>query len=703
MKHRVVFQVVSSLVLLAGIVAAILMGSKLIAREQAELRRTREKEALHIASGLETGIRSSIEPLEQLGSWWLSQGKPFDLDDWRSDGQLFLSRSAGLRVAAWVGIDGFQHWSAERGAQPNLKRIRPDDRLRQMIGAARAHESIAVSDIFETPDVRNAVYVCVPLRKEGRLRGYVIGLYDASALILSLADSLVRSDYRISVRSGEREIYPIPPGSRASREESSTAPVTIPNQVWTLDLHIPLSYFREFKGLILTFASVFGALLYASVTLLFLSQRRSSALERANAALEDEMTRRKRIEAEVRDLNRELNRKVADFQTLLDVIPIGIAVAGGAECRSIRLNPAMAEMLGAPPEIDISRTGEDAAPLPFRFIRNGQDLPPDELPFQRAAATGLRVFGEEDQIVRADGSMIDVLSFASPVFDEDGRVRGVFNASVDISHRKAAERLRRDLGQRLQRAQRMKSLGVMAAGIAHDFNNLLTIILGQASLAMESLDKPDVTRRHVAASMEAAQHAADLVRQVLAYTGRSYLTLRPIDLGEVIEEIRPSLLGLAGAKVEIRFHVGSPLPQVLAAPDEVGQVLKNLVQNALEATDPAGGVVEIGVDLCELSGNELETIAPDEKLDPGVYVRIEVKDAGPGMPAEIAERAFDPFFSTKFVGRGLGLSEVLGIMRAHTGAVRLETAPNSGTSVKLFFPVREYLSNHNASALPQSA
>jgi len=125
----------------------------------------------------------------------------------------------------------------------------------------------------------------------------------------------------------------------------------------------------------------------------------------------------------------------------------------------------------------------------------------------------------------------------------------------------------------------------------------------------------------------------------------------------------------------------------MADPDEIRHVLDNLVLNAIEAKE-SDADVEISVGTQELSGEEKTVTVPDEKVDPGTYVRVEVKDSGAGMPAEIAERAFDPFFSTKFLGRGLGLSEVLGIMRAHNGAVRLETARDEGTSVELFFPVK---------------
>jgi signal transduction histidine kinase len=688
MKRRVVFYVLSAAVMSTGLAAAILLCNNLILRERAETLRTTSAEAQHIALGLKAGALANFEHLDRLGRWWLSQGKPLDLEDWRTDGQLFLSRSVGLREAAWVGADGLQRWSAEQGAEPVAATTRPGDRVRQVVESARSLHGLATSEVFATPDVAAAFYVCVPIIEKRRPRGYVVGLYDVSALLSSLARSVVRSDERVAIRPGNGPVFSIPSGAVSSPEESASARLELANQVWSVALRVPFNYFREFRESILTVIAVIGALIYSCAMLLYLSQRRSSELERANTALEDEVSRRRRIESEVRDLNRELNHKVADFQTLLDVIPIGIAAAGDAACRNITINPALAEMLGLPQALSISPAAGDDALSPYRVFRKGRELRWDERPMQAAAAAGRKVLGEEHRIVRADGSAIDVLSFASPVFDERGQVRGVLSATVDISHRKAEEHLRRELERRLQAAQRMKSLGVMAAGIAHCFNNLLTGVIGRSSLALETVHDPAETRLHLAESIRSAQEAADLIHQVLAYTGRAYHTLQPVDLAGVVRDMRASLLGMAGPKAEMRFDIGGALPRVMAATEEIQDVLKQLVVNAVEAMQ-TGGSVTVTVDSCELSGNEPGLTLQDEKFHPGTYVRLKVEDTGPGMPVEIAERAFDPFFSTKFQGRGLGLSVVLGIMRAHQGAVRLQTAQDQGTSVELFFPAED--------------
>ena len=683
MRRFIVFRVVSAIVMVSGLIAAFLLCSRLISRERAELRSTTEAHARRIGSQVQSGVLAAVEPLERLGQWWLSQGKPTAQEDWATDGQLFLSRSPGLREALWVGADGWQRWAAIPGAAPNTTRIRADGRILREIANIHRGQPMVISEVFSAPGIGTAFYVCYLVKPGGRFpAGYVAGLYDARALVSAIAADSTLREQRITITAaGGRQIYTTGPAGK-SAEENASAAIHVANQVWTVGLNVPLHYFKEFRSLTVAVSGVIGALIYSFVVMLAVSQRWSSTLQRINSALESEVERRARTEAEVRNLNRELSRKVADFETLLDVIPIGIAVANDPECRNIRANRTLARMLGVPEDANISKSGMDAAGLSYRIRRDGRDLLPDELPVQVASATGKSVLGEEDQILRADGTVLHVLSFASPVFDENGHVRGVLNACVDISERKSLE-------HRLQRAERMKSLRAMAAGIAHDFNNLLTSILGHGSLASSCVTGESEAQQHIAASMGAAQQASSLVQQVLAFTGNSYHTLRPTNLGETIQLLQPSLNAMAAPKASIRLDVAPQLPDIMADSGEVRQLMRNLVLNAVEATPSGGGTIEIRADRCELSGEEPQLTFLQKDIQPGVYVRVQVTDTGAGMPPEIAERAFEPFFSTRFLGRGLGLSEVLGVMRALNGAVRLATEPGVGTSVELFFPVRE--------------
>lgn len=606
---------------------------------------------------LRSGVMQSVGALQDLGRWWLTQGRPFDLDDWRKDGQLFLKRSPGLQRAIWIGRDGLQYWAATPGFAPDIHASRPEARLRDLIVEARKNQGTTFSSIFELGSNRRGFYACMPVA--GTHGQFVAGLFDASNLVSTIKNGRVPASLRIAVATGGQTIYS-DFSERLSSDREASAPFDIASTHWVASVAVPQRHFAWFTGQVFAILCVIGALLYSCAILLYLSYTRSSALERVNR--------------QIQHLNRTLNRKIADFQTLLDVIPIGIAVAHDPDCSMITVNPALAELSGVAPETNASQSADALA---CRWMRNGRVLEPQELPMQVVAATGETVKGEEDQIVRADGDIVDVLSFAAPLFDENGQVRGVLSACVDITERKAQEQLRADLERRLQRGERMKSLGVMAAGIAHDFNNLLTTIIGQASLAAVECPKGSDAHLHVTECLEASHRAAAVVRQVMAYAGHSFRSLHPTDLSLILKSCTDVFPGVA-------MNIAPQLPAVIGDRDEIQQAIQNLISNALESSE--GADVRLTVDTCPLSAKEIEDSLPDLKLVPGLYVRVSVTDNGPGMPSEVADRAFDPFFSTKFLGRGLGLSEVLGIMRSHGGAVRLRSAPDSGTTVDLFFP-----------------
>jgi PAS domain-containing protein len=225
------------------------------------------------------------------------------------------------------------------------------------------------------------MYVCFPVSRGGRVRGYVVGLYDAGALVSAVAKGTALEQQRIAIVVDGHQAYDSGALARGA-EESASADIPMANQVWKLELSVPLHYFREFRGLILSVVFVVGALIYSFVVLFTLSQRWSSALQRLNSTLESEVGERARAEVQIRDLNRELSRKLADFETLLDVIPIGIAAADGTECRRIRVNPALADVLGAPEEANISRKDAGGENSSYRIARNGRDLLPDVRPIR---------------------------------------------------------------------------------------------------------------------------------------------------------------------------------------------------------------------------------------------------------------------------------------------------------------------------------
>jgi two-component system, cell cycle sensor histidine kinase and response regulator CckA len=242
---------------------------------------------------------------------------------------------------------------------------------------------------------------------------------------------------------------------------------------------------------------------------------------------------------------------------------------------------------------------------------------------------------------------------------------------------------------RLSQVKKLESLGVLAGGIAHDFNNLLTSVLGNTDLALAHLPPTSPARAHLKHIEHAAQRAADLTRQMLAYSGRGQFLIRPVHIGEMVRG-RQSLIGATLPDgVDIACEIADNLPTVDGDSDQLGQLLMNIVGNAIDAMRESGGTIRVRADACHCTKDDLASTYLDEQLPEGRYVCLEVTDTGVGMSAETQARMFEPFFSTKFTGRGLGLAAVLGIVRGHRGAVRVHSEAGKGTMVRVFFPARE--------------
>jgi two-component system cell cycle sensor histidine kinase/response regulator CckA len=269
--------------------------------------------------------------------------------------------------------------------------------------------------------------------------------------------------------------------------------------------------------------------------------------------------------------------------------------------------------------------------------------------------------------------------------DADGRSAGMLGLSLDITERQQAEAARMKLQAKLLEVQRLESLGLMAGGIAHDFNNLLTVIMGNASTALLSLPKGSAARADVEAVLAASQRAADLTRQMLAYSGRGQFDVRPLDVSAQVREIAALVYPSIPVKVELRLELG-PAPAVLADAAHIQQVIMNLVLNAAEAIGEAPGHVVITTSERHIDGAEAMALSADAPLTPGRHVLLEVRDSGSGMDAATLKRIFDPFFTTKFTGRGLGLAAVLGIVRAHSGAILVDSTLGKGSTFQVFLP-----------------
>ena len=256
----------------------------------------------------------------------------------------------------------------------------------------------------------------------------------------------------------------------------------------------------------------------------------------------------------------------------------------------------------------------------------------------------------------------------------------------EIAQRKEAEGQRRRLEEQVRHAQKLESLGVLAGGIAHDFNNILMGVLGNADLALVDLPTASPVRENLEEIRRAATRAADLCRQMLAYSGRGRFVVEPVDLSEVAREMAQMLAVSIPVNVALKYDLAEDLPAVEADVTQIRQVVMNLITNAAEAIGEAEGTITVatGGRWCDRASLD-ETYLP-ENLPEGMYVTLEVSDTGCGMDAETKARMFDPFYSTKFAGRGLGLAALLGTVRGHAGAVKVDSQVGRGTTVTVLLP-----------------
>ena len=274
-----------------------------------------------------------------------------------------------------------------------------------------------------------------------------------------------------------------------------------------------------------------------------------------------------------------------------------------------------------------------------------------------------------------------------PWREADGSVAGVMTLAVDVTEQVHIRRAMEATEEKLRETAKLESLGVLAGGIAHDFNNLLVGIIGNASLALESLGaNAGPVRGMIGDVLRAGERAALLTRQMLAYSGKGRFVVESVNLTSLVEEMLPLIQGSVPKTVAVRKQLAEDLPSIEADPAQMQQVFMNLAINAAEACEERQGLVGISTSLQSIDEDYVRATFGIAEIEPGDYVVLEVSDNGIGMDEGTRAKIFDPFFTTKFTGRGLGLSAVLGIIRAHKGAVKVYSEPGKGSTFRVLFP-----------------
>ncbi len=332
---------------------------------------------------------------------------------------------------------------------------------------------------------------------------------------------------------------------------------------------------------------------------------------------------------------------------------------------------------------------------------------PEDLAIARKAMEQAHLSGDELRYeFRGMDRGADTRYYASRgrVFrDADGKPVRHIGVIWDITEARRLQQERLQLEQRMQEGQKLESLGVLAGGIAHDFNNLLMAIMGNASLMRLETSHSSASLSHLRQIEEASRRASDLCRQMLAYAGKGRFMLSRTNLNELIEETTHLLQVSISKKAVLRFHLYPNLPAIIADATQMRQVLMNLVINASDAIGERSGVISISTGVVRADRAYLDNTFLSPDLAEGDYVFLEVSDTGRGMSTETQARIFEPFFSTKAPGRGLGLAAVLGIVRGHKGALKLYSEPGKGSSFKFLLPPAVHTTERSAAQEPPLA
>ncbi len=410
-------------------------------------------------------------------------------------------------------------------------------------------------------------------------------------------------------------------------------------------------------------------LLFFTLTTLFLKRQvrlRTLALENQNIELAKEIEERRKAEETVEIARKEWERTFNSVPDLIAIIDLGYTV--------LRANRATADFFGM-------TTGDIVGRKCYSLFHDTTS------PFagclhKKVIESGM-IHWMEFQPSNTDRTFHTTII---PWNDSAGNICGTIHVARDITDLKEAQRRERDMETRAMQAQKMESLGILAGGIAHDFNNFLVAIMGNADLALTSVDPDHRAYNHLSDILQASERASELANQMLAYSGKAQFITASIQLNDLVLKMGDLLRVSVGPNCDIHYRLDNHLPCMRGDPVQIGQIIMNLVVNASEAMAEKSGVITISTSLCDAPGKMIIRDHFQQAPQSGAYVHLQVADQGMGISPEVLSHLFEPFFTTKFAGRGLGLSVVLGILRGHSGFIGVESVPGRGSTFHVYFP-----------------
>ncbi|MFP4580641.1 MAG: response regulator [Candidatus Sumerlaeia bacterium] len=384
---------------------------------------------------------------------------------------------------------------------------------------------------------------------------------------------------------------------------------------------------------------------------------------------------RKKIESQ----REELRIREAQYRLIVETANEGILWIDRRGCTTM-VNQKMADMLGY--------KAEEMTGFPLGLYMD------EEWKAVMEALMEHRKQGISEQhdfkFRRKDGSDLWTIVSASPIIDYDGEFQGALGMVTDITDRKNTEELHERLEKRLCNIQKHESLARLAGSVAHHLNNHLQCILGNSELVRDEILISEMAREYLDEIDKAGQSAISLSRSLLDCSGHGSFFREEINITAFIQKIMPTLHATVPGNIQLSLDMEEGLEPIQGDKRQIKQALLNVVQNAAESMEDKSGKIYISIHSMYCSYGYLQDVLSIKNGKPGMYACISVADQGCGIAPEIRDKIFDPFFSTKMVGRGLGLAAVLGILRNHRGGVKVYSEVKNGTTIRLFFPL--YLS-----------
>lgn len=661
------------LLALAVALGSLALGHRQDRAERRALVEATDAAVREVEGTLEARIGAEIDAMARLRSHWTGKGG-LTRDEFDRHAGALMRDFKHVRAIEWVDESYVIRWEVTAEDVPSFAgtRLGRTAAEKAAYDGVRLREGSSLSPPIDLLSGDRGFVIVFPLFPGGEFDGFVVAVYEAEKLFDALLQH-VATGYDIALTGATGRFW-ARRGRGADPEHARGATIELRNQAWNLAVtpgpELVATYRTPMPMLLAVGGVVVAALLGYALNAAWLGRQRNGRLRQANSALTREITRRTRAEAAEQEARDELEAVVNSLPAY-----VWSALADSSGLLRLRYQSRFLETI----------TGRRVEV----FDPRGEWLElvhPDDRERMMATVTALAngeldVDSSEYRFLRADGEVRLVRQRVRVTPTAKGRrLDGVV---LDFTELQRAESERSALEARMHETQRLESLGGLASGIAHDFNNLLVAMLGHASLAREDLASDSPAHRSLEQIERAARRAADLCRQMLAYAGMGSVADERFDLREVVQDMGDLLRASIPSSTELEVAMEPRPAGVEADPSQLRQVVLNLITNASEAIGDRGGRIRIGVSTRDVTKPELNDFLLGETLEPGRFVVLTVADDGCGMDAETRRRIFEPFYSTKFRGRGLGLAAVMGIVRRCRGALRIESQPGEGTAITL--------------------